>query len=247
MTDPIDVRHFMTDRGVGRYALTPATVIGIAVHHSVSGSFFFVPPAETQDDEVVHLKAIDSWHAQLGWNGFGYHMAAFPSGRFYLCGSLAGARAHVASRNNELVGVVLIGDFTLSTPPAEQLYATAYAINYIRQTYPSRRPRGHREWALPEYPTACPGNSFQSWLPGLDTVPQEDDMNEAEATALFTRLHAAAHAGGGQRTHTIVSGDTLWDLAGTYYGDGTQWPRIRDANPGINPDALQIGAVIVIP
>lgn len=32
------------------------------------------------------------------------------------------------------------------------------------------------------------------------------------------------------RTHTVVSGDTLWGIAQKYYGNGTQWPKIFDAN-----------------
>ena len=30
--------------------------------------------------------------------------------------------------------------------------------------------------------------------------------------------------------HTVVGGDTLWDLAVKYYGDGTRWPEIYKAN-----------------
>lgn len=40
-------------------------------------------------------------------------------------------------------------------------------------------------------------------------------------------------------THTVVSGDTLWDLARTFYGSGTQWWRIYDANQAL----IQSGAV----
>jgi LysM repeat protein len=44
--------------------------------------------------------------------------------------------------------------------------------------------------------------------------------------------------------HTIQPGDTLWDLAEMY---GTTAEEIEEANPGIEPDNLQIGQVIVIP
>lgn len=33
-------------------------------------------------------------------------------------------------------------------------------------------------------------------------------------------------------THTVVRGDTLWDISKTFYGSGFQWKTIRDANPG---------------
>ena len=35
------------------------------------------------------------------------------------------------------------------------------------------------------------------------------------------------------RTHTIVSGDTLWDLAQTYYGNAYLWPQLWESNTWI--------------
>lgn len=32
------------------------------------------------------------------------------------------------------------------------------------------------------------------------------------------------------RIHTVRSGDNLWDIAARYYGSGTQWRRVYDAN-----------------
>lgn len=52
-----------------------------------------------------------------------------------------------------------------------------------------------------------------------------------------------------QRTHTVVKGDTLWGIAQRYYGNGTQWPRIYDANRSKIKDPHWIfpGQVFVIP
>lgn len=49
------------------------------------------------------------------------------------------------------------------------------------------------------------------------------------------------------RGYVIQPGDTLIKLAERFYGDWSQWTRIRDANPGIDPDNLQIGQTINIP
>lgn len=51
----------------------------------------------------------------------------------------------------------------------------------------------------------------------------------------------------GQRSYTIKKGDTLYGIAVAHYGDGKQWTRIADANPGINPSKLMVGKSIVIP
>lgn len=48
-------------------------------------------------------------------------------------------------------------------------------------------------------------------------------------------------------THTVVSGDTLWDLAVRFYGDGTKWRLIAEANPGVRSGRLAIGTTLTIP
>lgn len=58
----------------------------------------------------------------------------------------------------------------------------------------------------------------------------------------------AQQAEGG--TYTIVSGDTLWDIAKREYGDGSLWPRIYDASPGLSsgdPNLIYPGEVVTIP
>jgi hypothetical protein len=52
-----------------------------------------------------------------------------------------------------------------------------------------------------------------------------------------------------QRTHTVKRGDCLWLIAQRYYGRGTLWPRIYDANRKKikNPHWIYPGQVFVIP
>ena len=47
--------------------------------------------------------------------------------------------------------------------------------------------------------------------------------------------------------HTVVRGDTLWDLAKKYYGNYYQWQKIQKANGNLNPYALPLGRKIIIP
>jgi 5'-nucleotidase len=51
-------------------------------------------------------------------------------------------------------------------------------------------------------------------------------------------------------TYEVQSGDTLLTIAQQFYGDGTQWRRIYDANKdtiGADPDKLKIGMKLTIP
>ncbi len=175
MSGPIDVRDRMTLGRSGRYELDPRRVRAIAIHHSVSGPQWTAPPDETQDDEIAHLQAIDRAHVAKGYGGFGYHLAAFVSGRWYYCGDLGGARAHVASLNSELIGVVLIGDFSGRGATGSLLIAAGAAVRFARSAYPGRPINGHGALALPQFPTSCPGMVAQQ-LTEIDRYAKEDDM-----------------------------------------------------------------------
>ncbi|MBY5335151.1 LysM peptidoglycan-binding domain-containing protein [Rhizobium leguminosarum] len=48
-------------------------------------------------------------------------------------------------------------------------------------------------------------------------------------------------------THVIAAGDTFWDLAVTFYGDGTLWRKLSDANGKPNPRHLTVGTEIEVP
>lgn len=228
MIEPIDVRDLMTDKGVGRYKLRRDQVIGIAGHHSVSGGDFYDGLVQRSDDELHHLLMIDQLHASNGWSGFAYHLAAFASRRLYLCGSLDGARAHVASRNHQLIGIVLIGNFSTSSPLPVHLETAAAGVAYIRRMYPGIELSPHRLWALPEYPTSCPGDTWTAWLPALDSPPQEeDDM----------RLIRAANSGA---IYVVGESGKRWidDAAEVeaYKAAGYGVAEVSDAQAGAIPD-----------
>ena len=48
-------------------------------------------------------------------------------------------------------------------------------------------------------------------------------------------------------THVVVAGDTLWDLAKTYYGNARQWRKLLAANHNIKPHHLTVGEKLRIP
>lgn len=56
-----------------------------------------------------------------------------------------------------------------------------------------------------------------------------------------------AKQNGIKATHTVVNGDTLWDLAKKYYGNYYQWTKIQKANGISNPYTVPIGKKLLIP
>lgn len=51
------------------------------------------------------------------------------------------------------------------------------------------------------------------------------------------------------KSHTVKRGDTLWGIAKKYYGDGSKWPTIYNANKSKikNPNLIYTGQVFTIP
>ena len=65
------------------------------------------------------------------------------------------------------------------------------------------------------------------------------------AAAHFPRAGAAPPAAG--LPYQVKSGDTLFGIARTRYGDGKRWQQIAMANPGLTPATLKAGSTIVVP
>jgi nucleoid-associated protein YgaU len=61
---------------------------------------------------------------------------------------------------------------------------------------------------------------------------------------------AVGAAGAPLATHRVAQGDSLYQLARKYYGDGSRWTLIRDANPSLEGNGVQglrLDSELVIP
>lgn len=97
-------------------------------------------------------------------------------------------------------------------------------------------------------PPPPPGsNDIANTPPSIaPAAPAETAPAPAEPAPAPAEATPAAPASG-EQSHTVVRGDTLWDLAKQYYGDGQKWRMILDANPGIKERDLLIGSTLKIP
>ena len=81
----------------------------------------------------------------------------------------------------------------------------------------------------------------------ISSAPFEPEPTLAPPTRPGTA--AAANAQAGNRSHTVVKGDTLYGLAQRYYNDRSRWREIYTANRSRmrSESDLQIGMELVIP
>lgn len=78
------------------------------------------------------------------------------------------------------------------------------------------------------------------------TIPSP---KEVKAGKQIVRVSARAHKASPGRAHRVQQGDTLYELARTYYGDESQWKRIYNANPDLfsQKEAPEPGDILIIP
>ncbi|MCD8209176.1 MAG: LysM peptidoglycan-binding domain-containing protein [Bacteroidales bacterium] len=85
---------------------------------------------------------------------------------------------------------------------------------------------------------------------GTKTVKIVQEEDTSTATLQQARETSSSPEPTQNTTYTVVSGDCLWNIAKKFYGDGSQYTVIYDANRdvvGSNPNLIYPGQVLTIP
>lgn len=89
---------------------------------------------------------------------------------------------------------------------------------------------------------------FKPYTDGRITEVAAAAGTTTDATATQPAAGAAATTpASGPQKHVIAKGDTLWDLAKSFYGDGALWAKISEANGKPAPRHLHVGTELEIP
>jgi len=104
---------------------------------------------------------------------------------------------------------------------------------------------------VPARDERAPEQPAKSAKPGGDAA-QAGEPADLSALSLFGRgqkKEKAAGANDNPRTYVVQPGDSLFRVAEKFYGDATQWKKIREANrTRIDPDGrIRAGQIIVVP
>ena len=72
-------------------------------------------------------------------------------------------------------------------------------------------------------------------------------LNASIDTQAANEVRSVENAPKPPQEYTVVSGDTLWAIAKKYYGNGSLYPKIAEANGLKNPHLIYPGDVFIIP
>jgi nucleoid-associated protein YgaU len=106
-----------------------------------------------------------------------------------------------------------------------------------------------RKEAPPVAPTAFQVSAREHALGGDERVARRVQMVPVPGPIIGMSGMLAPLSRGGDRSHTVQEGDTLFSLATRYYGDREKWRALHRANSDRvpNPGRLPMGAVLIIP
>jgi len=126
----------------------------LVIHHSV-----------TSDDATPNDLAL--LHKARGWGGIGYHFVITNNGDVYYVGDVGTARANVLNKNEKVLGICMIGDFTKHLPTDEQIKSAHLLCKFMINTvaFPISswdQVVGHKDLQA----TQCPGSSWDKTQQG---------------------------------------------------------------------------------
>jgi LysM repeat protein len=82
-----------------------------------------------------------------------------------------------------------------------------------------------------------------AWTSRTETSAPPPPPVEAEKPAFNEVAPVAVE----KKTHTVAAGDTLFNIAKQYLGDGNRYTELAASNNIANPDHIEVGQVITIP
>jgi nucleoid-associated protein YgaU len=76
---------------------------------------------------------------------------------------------------------------------------------------------------------------------------RKTEMMEKAAPAAVAGALDAASIPAAAKNYTVQPGDTLFSIAKAFLGDATRWSEIVKLNPGLKPENLQPGQILILP
>ena len=102
-------------------------------------------------------------------------------------------------------------------------------------------------------PLTSTSNTIKNKTTNTSTTTKKTTTTAAKpkATVKTTRTTEKSPAPAKNKTYKVKSGDCLWNIAKYFYGDGSKYMTIYNANPNVfkgrSPNLIYVGEVLTIP
>ncbi len=128
----------------------------ITIHHQGAGE----ASSRHENSVVADIDAIFGGHRRIGYADIGYHFVIDYDGRVWEGRSLAYAGAHVASQNDDNIGILALGNYNRQKPSAATVASLKGLVTALQQHYSIKPDQifGHRELGASD----CPGKHLFS-------------------------------------------------------------------------------------
>ena len=135
----------------------------MTIHHTAV-------PSSDGGDPAARMRGMQQAHFNRGWCDIGYHFVVSQSGQIYQGRAHStDIGAHTGGDNTNNLGISMIGDYDVATPPQVQLEATADIMHWAHQEHGialnSSTVKGHGQ--RPGQGTSCPGANVVNQLDDL--------------------------------------------------------------------------------
>jgi len=128
---------------------------------------------------------------------------------------------------------------------AKRFYGDPNRVDLLqRQNEDSQRPEVGDLIFMPVYELS------QAYQPAHGASGTSDELTPtAAAQHRPGRRAEIARVSAARGSHEVLDGESLWSIAQLYYGAGSRWKELHEANLDVVPDAdnLELGVVLVIP
>jgi N-acetylmuramoyl-L-alanine amidase len=120
--------------------------------------FLIVHCSDTPDNEFISAKDIHVMHLGFGWNGIGYHKVICRDGNIENGRPEYWKGAHVKNKNQESLGVCLIGRDTFTD---KQFSSLEKVLHDWKVKYPLAKILGHNDATITD--KTCPNFNVKKW------------------------------------------------------------------------------------
>jgi N-acetylmuramoyl-L-alanine amidase len=127
-------------------------------------NWLIVHSSATPPHMDIGVKEIKRWHVERGFTTTGYHFVIRRNGLMEVGRAIAEQGAHVFGRNNDSVGICLVGGVNKERAAEnnfteEQFEQLKIILEALLKVYPDAKVRGHRDFAN----TDCPSFDAVTW------------------------------------------------------------------------------------